>query len=172
MKLDVPYYSQFLDVDDSFWMLRACGAVSFAMVAEYEGVCIRDVLAFCNEARDSGGYDVENGWVHDYLVKKAKDVDLSSYRQEGLTEVTEIISALNAGHPVIVSVEKRVLEQKRFHMLVVTGYEVDEQGAVTRLYYHEPESTVKEKGMHRQVDIKTFLEYFRGKAIFVRSVEK
>ena len=57
-------------------------------------------------------------------------------------------------------------------MLVVTGYEVDEQGAVTCLYYHEPESTVKEKGMHRQVDIKTFLEYFRGKAIFVSSVEK
>ena len=172
MKLDVPYYSQFLDIDDSFWILRACGAVSLAMVAEYEGIVLPDILAFCHEARERGGYHVVNGWVHDYVVLKARELGLFAYRQEGLTEVTEIISALNAGHPVIVSVEKRVLEQKRFHMLVVTGYEVDEQGAVTRLYYHEPESTVKEKGMHRQVDIKTFLEYFRGKAIFVSSVEK
>ena len=74
MKLDVPYYSQFLDIEDSFWMLRACGAVSLAMVVEYEGIILPDILAFCHEARDRGGYHVENGWVHDYLVKKAKDV--------------------------------------------------------------------------------------------------
>ena len=108
MKLNVPYYSQFLDIDDSFWMLRACGAVSLAMVAEYEGIVLPDILAFCHEARERGGYHVVNGWVHDYVVLKARELDLLAYRQEGLTGVTEIISALNAGHPVIVSVEKRV----------------------------------------------------------------
>lgn len=49
MKLDVPYYSLFLSIDDSFWILRACGVVSFVMVAEYENVVPLDMLALCNE---------------------------------------------------------------------------------------------------------------------------
>ncbi len=209
MKLDVPYYSQFVDVQDSFWMLRACGMISLTMVSEFHGVQKEEILTLCEEALTRGGYDIENGWIHDYLVTKAKEIGLEAYRKEGLTDVQEIIASLDAGNPVIVSVEKRVLEQKRFHLIVLVGYdksqieklgfedvrsqEAKDQGvdladntqhadshgqnsdsatsyklqANGCFYYHEPESTDKEKGKFRSCDISTFMQYFRGKAIFI-----
>ena len=123
MKLDVPYYSQFVDVQDSFWMLRACGMISLTMVSEFHGVQKEEILTLCEEALTRGGYDMQNGWIHDYLVTKAKELGLEAYRKEGLTDVQEIIASLDAGNPVIVSVEKRVLEQKRFHLIVLVGYD-------------------------------------------------
>lgn len=177
MKLSVPYYSQFVDVQDSFWMLRACGMISLTMVSEFHGVQKGEILTLCEEARTRGGYDIENGWIHDYLVTKAKELGLEAYRKEGLIDVQEIIASLDAGNPVIVSVEKRVLEQKRFHMIVLVGYDTVEASTVSPqgdssstmlLYYHEPESTDKEKGKFRSCDVSTFMQYFRGKAIFIQ----
>jgi uncharacterized protein YvpB len=161
MKLPVPYYSQFLDISDSFWMLRGCGAVSLAMVLEYHGAPQLDILSFCNEAKEKGGYDMTNGWIHDYLVTRALEMGFVSERKENLADLDEILASLAAGNPVIVSVEKRVLEQKRFHMLVVVGYE---DGS---FIYHEPESTDRGCGQYRMCDTETFMEYWRGKIITV-----
>jgi hypothetical protein len=85
-------------------------------------------------------------------------------------------------------VEKRVLEQKRFHMLVIVGYDraltsqteagdadmVNGEGTrvVFKFFYHEPESTDKEKGKFRACDEETFLSYWRGKAIFISPKNK
>ena len=189
MKLDVPYYSQFVDIQDPFWMLRACGATSLKMVLEFHGKVVPDIVTLCNEAKERGGYHMANGWVHDYLVKKAQELGLQAYRKEGLTSLDEIKASLDAGNPVVVSVEKRVLEQKRFHIIVIVGYDTvaEDRGtnaegtrenapsvstnsseliANSCLYYHEPESTDKEKGKYHSCDEATFMEYFRGKAIF------
>lgn len=161
MKLNVPYYSQYLDAPDAFWMLRACGAVSLKMVAEYHGILTPDIPTLCIEARERGGYDMINGWVHEYLVTKAEELGLQAERKEGLATIDEIVTSLEAGNPVIVSVEKRVLEQTRFHMLVVVGYGDGE------FIYHEPESTDRERGAFRSCNIETFMSYWRGKAIFI-----
>ncbi len=172
MKLTVPYYSQYLDVQSPFWMLRACGAVSLTMVVEFHGKEIKSIEALCEEAKARGGYDMTNGWVHDYLVTKAKELGLHAERKEGLTTIDEIIHSLDRGNPVIASVEKRVLEQTRFHMNVITGYATDTTTTfnlqpTTYLYYHEPESTTVEKGEYRMCTKEQFMEYFRGKAIFI-----
>lgn len=161
MKLTVPYYSQFADIQDSFWILRACGAAALKMVAEYYGKETPDILSLCNEARDRGGYDMINGWVHDYIVMKAKEFGLQAERKENLLNTNEIIASLDAGNPVIVSIEKRVLEQTRFHMIVLVGY-----GGGTFIY-HESESTDKERGRFRVCSVETFMQYWRGKAIFI-----
>ena len=161
MKLDVPYYSQFIDIQDPFWMIRACGAASLKMVTEFFGVPTADMVTLCNEAKEQRGYDMTNGWVHDYLVSKATDLGLQAHRKEGLEDFVSIKTALDQGNPVIASVEKRVLEQKRFHMIVVVGHE---EGS---FIYHEPESTNKDRGQYRICDEATFMEYFRGKAIFI-----
>ena len=187
MKLEVPYYSQFIDIQDSFWMIRACGGMCLKMVAEYHlsvgtpnrmDVTVPDILSLCNEAKERGGYDMQNGWVHDYIVIKAKELGLQAYRKEGLVNIEEIITSIESGNPVIVSVEKRVLEQTRFHMIVIVGYEKGESAEselsptshlkpVTYLHYHESESTDKEKGQYRICSKEIFMEYFRGKAIFI-----
>jgi hypothetical protein len=171
IKLDVPCYSQFVDLTDPFWMLRACGAASLKMVSEFCGATVPDLLTLCKEAEERGGYDMANGWVHDYLVMKAHELGLEAERKEGLTDTRELLAHLDDGFPVIVSVEKRVLEQKRFHILVLVGHEVktnpDTLTSTPYFYYHEPESTDKEKGKFRVCDEETFLSYWRGKAIFI-----
>ena len=168
---------------------------------EFHGKTVPDLVTLCNEAKDRGGYHLVNGWVHDYLVTKAQELGLQAYRKEGLTDLTEIKASLLAGNPVIVSVEKRVLEQKRFHILVLVGYDSKQTSPTTQieerratkmsddssqrtpadhesttrytlpatdyLYYHEPESTDKEKGKYHTCDEATFLEYWRGRAIFI-----
>jgi uncharacterized protein YvpB len=161
MKLNVPYYSQYLNVTDPFWMLRSCGAICFKMVTEYYGKDASNIVSFCNEARDKGGYDINNGWVHDYLVIKLLEMGLKAERKEGLVGIDEIITSLDAGNPVIVSVEKRVLEQTRFHIIVVVGHEDN------NIFYHEPESTDKIRGAYRRCNTETFINYWRGKAIFI-----
>lgn len=166
MKLDVPYYSQFVDIQDPFWILRACGACALKEVGEFYKKDVPDLLMLCEEAKEKGGYHMQNGWVHDYLVEKAKNLGLSAYRKEGVEDLSEIFLYLKEGKPVIVSVEKRVLEQTRFHIIVLTGYE-EENGEIISLYYHESESTDKEKGKYRNVAVETFKQYFRGKAIFI-----
>lgn len=161
MKLPVPYYSQFLDIEDTYWMIRACGATSLKMVLEFHGKSVPDIISLCTEALKEGGYDIANGWIHDYLIQKVKEYGLQAHRMEGLTTAQELKQSLDSGNPVIVSVEKRVLEQKRFHIIVLVGY----QDGI--FYYHEPESTDKEKGQYRVCTEAEFSEYWRGKAIFV-----
>jgi hypothetical protein len=174
MKLEVPYYSQFLDIDDKFWMLRACGAVAMKSVAEFHGVIMPDLVAICVEAKQSGGYDMTNGWVHDYIVAQLQAVGLSVYRKEGLTSLEEISASLLSGNPVIVSVEKRVLEQTRFHIITLVGYEISANVSDTTNYtlqtndyliYHESESTDKTRGAYRKCEVGTFMNYWRGKVI-------
>lgn len=179
MQLPVPYYSQFVDIQDPYWMLRACGGLCLKMVAEYHNVEVPDILTLCNEAKERGGYHLQNGWVHDYLVNKAKELGLDAHREENIADLSKIKEFLAAGNPVIVSVEKRVLEQTRFHMVVLVGYEEAVPVALESAspsvlplapcvyYYHETESTDKEKGKFRKVSEEQFLEYFRGKAIFI-----
>jgi len=177
MKLSVPYYSQFVDIEDPFWMVRACGSVCMKSLAESQGITMPTLLELCNEAKSRDGYHMQNGWVHDYIVTRLNEAGLHAHREEGLQDVTKILESLKNGKPVIVSVEKRVLEQKRFHMITIVGYEEGPQSnefpityhlsPITSFYYHESESTDKEKGQYRSCDIKTFMEYWRGKAIFL-----
>jgi phosphoribosylformylglycinamidine (FGAM) synthase PurS component len=145
---------------------------------------VPDILTLCNEAKERGGYHLHNGWVHDYLVTKATELGLDAHREENITDLSKIKEYLMAGNPVIVSVEKRVLEQTRFHMVVLVGYEEVVSSASDSLlphtphstpcifYYHETESTDKEKGQYRKVSEEQFMEYFRGKAIFISKKQK
>lgn len=161
MKLSVPYYSQFIDTQDTFWMLRACGITCFKMVVEFYGKETEDIVTLCKEAELRGGYHMTNGWVHDYLVAKAGECGLQARREEGLESLNLLEQSLINGNPVIVSVEKRVLEQTRFHMIVLVGYEND------TFLYHEPESTDKEKGKFHTCTKSQLMDYWRGKAIFI-----
>jgi hypothetical protein len=60
-------------------------------------------------------------------------------------------------------------------MIVIVGYDKNEEDLSSEyklqpsncFYYHEPESTDPLKGQYRVCDIDTFLEYWRGKSIFI-----
>ena len=170
MKLNVPYYSQFTDVQDHYWMPRACLPTCLKIIFEYHGkakdISLDELIKNLN---DAGGYG-KSGWFHDAIVAKAKEFGFYAFRQEKMNElngVTDIKKNLDEGNPVIVSVIKFVLGQTKFHTVVLVGYE-EAGGALTGFYFHDPESTSSDHNREPFfVDISTFKKQWRQMAIFI-----
>ncbi|OHA80311.1 MAG: hypothetical protein A2675_00300 [Candidatus Yonathbacteria bacterium RIFCSPHIGHO2_01_FULL_51_10] len=167
MKLDVPYHSQFLDVEDKNWMPRACAIVCLKMVLEChkKDVSIEKLIEEGIKIKEYTSV----GWRHDTLVQLAEMHGLSARREEGLKEsggIEKVVDAIKKGEPVIISAVKFILGQTKFHMVVVTGIE-EENGKVIGFYYHDPESLDKEKARHLFVGREVFEKEWRGMAVFV-----
>ncbi len=170
MKLIVPYYSQFIDVQDKYWMPRACLPTCLKIILTYhkksENTSLDQLIIDLNE---KGGYG-KSGWFHDHIVEKAKEHGLYAYREEKMNEdkgVAEIKKTLDEGNLVIVSVIKFVLGQTKFHTVVLVGYE-EKAGAITGFYFHDPESTSDNRNREPFfTDIDTFKRQWRKMAIFI-----
>jgi len=180
MKIQVPYHSQFLEVKDYEWNIRSCTGACTAMTLEFFTGKKLDILGFMKKADEEGGYSRLNGMSHDYLISFFESNGLKSWRYKSeatkdvLDTVEPIVESLQKGNPVIVSINKYILEQKKFHTVLVIGYEENDQGEVTHFYYHEPEATVAKVegdsavgGEGRKCDIETFKKFWRGRAVFV-----
>jgi hypothetical protein len=175
--LNVPYHSQFLEVEDYFWNIRSCGGSCIKMILDFYNIKSESILHIMNEAFNTGGYHTENGFIHDwaveYINKKLSEnnIDKKCFRKEGLESVEELIKNIDQNNPVIVSIEKITLEQTKYHLIVLTGYEyeIDENNneKIIKIIYHESESTDPERGMYRVCDVDVFKKYWRNKAIFV-----
>ncbi len=175
-KLSIPYHSQCIEVPDSFWNIRSCGGACIKMILDYQKVEAPSVLEVMKLAESEGGYDMKNGFVHDWAVVFFQKNNLHSYRKETINEeekeglLAEMFISIRKENPVMVSVEKRVLEQTKYHLILVVGYEyetLDDMHHIKNVIYHDPESTDKDRGAYRVCDVATFMNYWRGKAIFV-----
>ena len=180
MKLEVPYYSQFLSVQDYNWNIRSCSGTCVAMALEYLTGKKIDILEFMKEATRAGGYSILNGMHHDYIISFFLQEGLNAWRYKNeetkdiLENTDSLVESLKNKNPVIVSINKIVLEQTKFHMILLVGFEENEAGEVTHFYYHEPEASVPDMendpavgGAFRCCDAETFKKFWRGRAIFV-----
>lgn len=170
MKLDIPYYSQFLDTSDPYWMPRACGMACLKMVLDFYGKKTPALLEMCQKGEKEGGYG-KSGWFHDYFLKVAHGYGLKAERGEKIGEIMglqKIHDELKDGHPVSVSVTKHILGQTKFHMVALSGYEENEKGQISGFYFNEPESLYPELGKDLFVDIKDFKRDWRKMAIFIK----
>ena len=176
IKLNVPYNSQFLEVEDHFWNIRSCGGSCIKMIMDYYSLKDESVkktntdniLKIMNDAFHNGGYDADNGFIHDYAVDYFNSHELKSYRKENIESFDIIKKELDNNNPVIVSVTKKTLEQNKFHLILVVGY-VEQGEGVKEVMYHESESTDPNRGAYRRCSIEIFMSSFRGKAIFVNT---
>ncbi len=180
MKLDIPYHSQYLEVKDSEWNIRSCSGSCVAMAMEFLTGKKIDILEYMKEAKREGGYDKINGASHDYIISYFEKSGLKSWRYKNPdtkdvnNDIAPLVESLENGNPVIVSINKIILEQKKFHLILLVGLEKNEAGEVTYFYYHEPEATVANVennvavgGVFRKCDMETFKQGYRGRAIFV-----
>jgi hypothetical protein len=131
-------------------------------------------------AEREGGYSRLNGMSHDYLISFFEKEGLTSWRYKNentkdiLDTLDPIIESLKKDNPVIVSINKYILEQKKFHSVLIIGFEENAKGEVTDFYYHEPEANMENipgdpavGGKDRRCDIETFKKSWRGRAIFI-----
>jgi len=165
MKLDVPYYSQFLDIEDKEWMPRACGIVCVKMILDFYNTKSPNLDTLIKKGYEEGGYS-KWGWLHDYFVHLFEEFNLNAKREEKIKNINILVNSLKNKNPVIISAVKYILGQTKFHMVVLTGFE-EENGNITGFYYHDPESTNIEAGKNLFVDIEIFKQGWREMAIFV-----
>jgi hypothetical protein len=186
-KIDVPYYSQHTDIKGDYWQKRACGAICMKMVLDFYNA--NDEFSphdFVQMALKKNAYG-PSGWIHDKLIEIAKDSGVKACRLEFKPKnsdeadrlfnqgVNTILKFIDGDRPVIASAIKRWIELKKFHMVILTGYERDkplnpsdgQEGNLKGFYYIDPDFNNAEEGKDLFVDIETFKKYWRRMAIFV-----
>jgi hypothetical protein len=188
MKIDVPYFSQKLDVEAEEWKGRACGITCLKMALEYAVPRTSPSIdKLIEEALYLGGYE-KAGWKHDVLILLAHNHGVAAYREEyksriidlakkvssiapfesALTDhgIKKMAEAVETGQPVIASVAGRFQDGGENHLVVLTGTE-HEGDRLAGFYYHEPNETDRNEGMHKFVSTDTFRKYWRKFALFI-----
>lgn len=164
IKLDVPYFSQFLDVGMAEQRPRACGMVCAYMVLNFFGAETVPLDELIAAGERDGGYSPA-GWVHNYLVKVIQGHGFSCERREKMSDndVELFHQAILEGNPVIVSVARVLFDQRDFHMVVLTGVRENEKGEPEGFFYHNPWELQRIE--HRYVPIAHLISSWRRMAI-------
>lgn len=176
MKINVPHYSQYLDVTDELWQPRACGVACLKMLLDSRGEHTPTLDEMIAQGCAIGAHG-EWGWKHDGLVALARQYGVKLSRNEwrksdikSPDELNEegilfLISELRAGLAVIVSAIKKFQEDDKFHMVVLTGFE-EKDGMVTGFYYHDSDTHARGEGENLLIPIDIFHAKWRKMAIF------
>ncbi len=179
MIISTPYYSQYLDVGDSFWKERTCAIACAKILIETAGGSAPGLDVMTMRGIELEAYDPRFGWIHDGLIRLAEEYGTTLTRKEWRTKEDEkalkenlnqegiafLIETLNTGRPLAISTIRTFTEQETFHMVVLVGYEEGIEG-IGGFYYHDPDAHTREDGMNRFVDIQTFKNSWRCMAIF------
>jgi uncharacterized protein YvpB len=191
--LDVPYLSQFNNLNDVEWQGRACGVTCLAMVlAYYEGEPrpLKALIELGTELKaytskydwyDSGLCSIANNlgysafrrrWAlskidEDFFVKEGRTIaDNEAYNAQAVKEgLYSIENSLRLGVPVIVSVNKSFDEHNHGHLIVLTGYEKDGE-KLAGFYYNDPNSRDK-KLKDEYAHLQLFLEHWKRRGVFI-----
>jgi uncharacterized protein YvpB len=134
---DVPFYSQFLDIEWPDWRRNACGVVSLAMIIEMYYPDKNSPQKLLEEGISLGYYLNDLGWTHQGLVSlaqsnnlKGKAYDLANNSME--LAFIQLLQSLERG-PVIASVYYGFDSHSPIpHLVVIKGVE---NGFV---YYNDP----------------------------------
>lgn len=176
--LPVPFYSQHIDVKDSEWQERACGIAALKMVIDFLGAKTPTLDELIRRSVSLGAYG-PSGWIHAGLVSIASQFGVEMKREEFRSSntvevqellkkgINELVISLEEGKPILVSGIKKWIETKKFHMMVLIGFEMDE-GVLKGFYYHDPDAFTTTEGKDQFVTIETFKKHWRRMAIFSR----
>lgn len=169
--LSVPYLSQYRDISNTLNAHRSCGMTCLKMVLEYnkrdesplEELVSRYII-------DETAYG-PSGWKHDFFVEFLQKHNLSAHRKEQMSEegIEEIVQAILQGNPVMASVVQHLFDKKLFHIVLIVGVRMGDNGQTLGFFYHDPGRLVDEAGANQYVSLETFLDYWRRMAIFTNT---
>jgi uncharacterized protein YvpB len=189
-KINVPYFSQYQDVEEEHWKSRSCGITSVKMVLNYLKPKNKESIdELIEEGILIGGYG-KDGWNHEGLLRIFRNRGISAHRDEFRSVLVDTAKRkfLKSTHessliiqgfekikkylikelPVIVSVDKSFDENKEHHLIVLTGFEEDKLGEIDGFYYNDPDAKVGVK-KDKFVSLEKFEKYWRRLAIFVEN---
>ena len=163
---NVPFYSQFVNIDPPSWKKVGCGVTSLAMVIDFYKPNAVSVDALLGRAIAMGAYDPNAGWIHSDLVRLSEKYGLAgtSYDARGLSSSAAFaqMKASLASGPVIASIHYEFDSESAIpHMIVVDGISGD------TVYYNDPAAKSGEK----QISITDFQKGWKKMYIAIRPVK-
>lgn len=164
---NVPFYSQFQDIQSTTWQKVGCGIASLAMIIDYYQPEAVSVNVLLGQAILSGAYDKNAGWIHKDLISLSKKYGLegNSYDVSSLGKdagFTKLKSFLADG-PVMVSVHYKFDPKSSIpHLVVIDGIK---EGFI---YYNDPAAKVGQK----KISVADFQKGWKKKFIVIRPVQE
>jgi|GEM_PF-921723 len=116
IKLNVPYFSQYLDIpDDTLLAVRACGMTCVKMCLEYFNKSPRDLSSMVKEGmaideNGESGYG-PSGWKHDYFISLFEKNGLKSSRWARVDTEKKLNTQVN-GQEISESEKNRILQEQ------------------------------------------------------------
>ena len=160
---DVPFYSQFKDIQSAKWQKLGCGITSLAMLIEFYNPGIVSIDALLKEGLAAGAFINGAGWKHRDLALLAQKYGLqgSSYDLSRLganAAFAKFEEFLKEG-PVIASVHYKFDPKNPIPHLVVIN---DIKNGM--IYYNDPAGTLPGQAISAQ----EFTKAWKKKLIVIR----
>lgn len=159
----VPFFSQFRDIDAPEWKKVGCGIASIAMLINFYEPNAVSANTLLQQGIEADAYLPDAGWTHQGLIGLSQ--------KYGLDGDTHNLGALDAkaalgqfkeylkDGPVIASVHYKFDPLSTIpHLVVIDGIDGD------TVYYNDPAAT----GGHKWISVTDFLEGWKKRFIVVR----
>jgi predicted double-glycine peptidase len=163
---NVPFYSQFVDIEAASWKKVGCGITSLAMVIDFYNPGPVSVNKLLGQGIAIGAYDNNAGWIYSGLINVAKKYDLkgTTYdfgKSSAAVAFAQFKNYVKDG-PVIVSVHYKFDPKNPIpHLVVINGIN---NGVV---YYNDPAAKTGEK----EIAVTDFLKAWKKRFIVLRPIK-
>ena len=162
---DVPFFSQFRDIDSPKWQKVGCGIASLAMIIDFykpEAVSTNTLL---QQGVAAGAYNYNAGWIYAGLIGLSRQYGLDGAYYNLTTLDSEAAYAALSQHlkngPVIASVHYKFDPKSAIpHLVVLDGI----KGGL--VYYNDPAAKSGELSISKEV----FLKAWKKKIIDIHPV--
>lgn len=160
---NVPFYSQFHDIQSSIWQKKGCGITSLAMIIDFYAPKTVSVNKLLGQGIALGAYDDNAGWTYKGLIQVAEKHGFTgaSYDLGGKSSSAafDALKSYMKSGPVIVSVYYKFDPKSKIpHLVVINGVS---DGTV---YYNDPAAQSGEK----QISVKDFEKGWKKRFIVIR----
>lgn len=160
---EVPFYSQFSDIQFPEWRGKSCGVASLAMIINFYKPNSALPQTLLEDGLTSGAYLKNAGWLHSGLINLAKQYglngvsyELSSFSKEAAFEKFKTL--LKEG-PLMASIFYKFDPQSPIpHLVIINGISDD------KIYYNDPAETSGGKS----ISIENFLIGWKQRFIVFR----
>lgn len=162
----VPFYSQFKDIQSPKWQQAGCGITDLAMLINYYKPETVTVNALLKQGIAAGAFDPNAGWIYAGLISLSQKYGLDG-KYYDLSQLDSGIAfqrfkAILHEGPVILSVHYKFNPESTLkHLIVINGMDAD------YVYYNDPAAWVGQK----KVSIADFLKGWKRKVIAIRPVK-
>jgi ABC-type bacteriocin/lantibiotic exporter with double-glycine peptidase domain len=160
---DVPFFSQFQDIESPKWQKVGCGIASLAMIIDFYKPDVVSANALLKQGVAAGAYNYNAGWIYAGLIGLSRQYGLDGAYYDLTTLNSEAAYVALSQHlksgPVIASVHYKFDPKSTIpHLVVLDSIQGDQ------VYYNDPAAKAGDQSISKVA----FLKAWKKKIIDIR----